>query len=54
MQRTFVKDLPSLIGQRATVNGFVEAVRDQKRMQFVIGRHITAGVQAIPHKKITT
>ena len=51
MQRTFVKDLPSLIGQRATVNGFVEAVRDQKRMQFVIVRDITGGVQAIHDKK---
>ncbi len=40
-----------MLGQRALVNGFVETVRDQKRMQFVIVRDITGAVQAIHDKR---
>ena len=51
MKRTFVRDLPPLIAQRVRVNGFIEAVRDQKRMQFVILRDMTGAVQAVHDKK---
>jgi aspartyl-tRNA synthetase len=51
MKRTLVRELPALLGQSVTINGFVEAVRDQKRMQFIIVRDITGAVQAIYDKK---
>ena len=38
MDRTMIAELPSRVGERVTVRGWVNAIRDQKRMQFLILR----------------
>jgi aspartyl-tRNA synthetase len=43
--RTLIEELPERVGERVTVRGWVHAVRDQKRMQFVIVRDETGLVQ---------
>jgi aspartyl-tRNA synthetase len=45
--RTLTADLPSHVGERATVRGWVQAVRDQKRVQFVIVRDESGAVQVV-------
>jgi nondiscriminating aspartyl-tRNA synthetase len=45
--RTLIADLPGKIGERVTVRGWVNAVRDQKRVQFVIVRDPTGMAQAV-------
>lgn len=47
MQRTLTADLPAKVGQRAQVRGWVQALRDQKRVQFLILRDETGAVQAV-------
>ncbi len=51
MSRTLVADLQSHIGERVTVRGWVHALRDQKRMQFVILRDETGLAQAVLAKE---
>jgi nondiscriminating aspartyl-tRNA synthetase len=46
MERTLTANLGGKIGQQVTVRGWVNAVRDQKRMQFLIVRDETGLVQA--------
>ena len=46
-RRTLISDLPAKIGERATVRGWVQAVRDQKRVQFVIVRDESGAVQTV-------
>lgn len=48
--RTVVSDLPRCIGQRVTLHGFVDAIRDQKRMRFIILRDPTGKVQVTQSK----
>jgi aspartyl-tRNA synthetase len=36
--RTLIAELPSKVGEQATIRGWVNAVRDQKRMQFIVIR----------------
>jgi aspartyl-tRNA synthetase len=36
--RTLIAELPGKIGERVTIRGWVNALRDQKRMQFVVVR----------------
>jgi aspartyl-tRNA synthetase len=45
--RTLVKDLPSCIGERVTLYGFVDVLRLQKKMQFVVLRDHTGYAQLI-------
>jgi nondiscriminating aspartyl-tRNA synthetase len=45
--RTAIADLQSKIGERVEVRGWVNAVRDQKRVQFVIVRDPTGMAQAV-------
>jgi nondiscriminating aspartyl-tRNA synthetase len=45
--RTPISQLPESVGERATVRGWVQAVRDQKRMQFLILRDETGSAQAV-------
>jgi nondiscriminating aspartyl-tRNA synthetase len=45
--RTPIGDLPGRIGERVQVRGWVNAVRDQKRVQFVIVRDPTGMAQAV-------
>lgn len=47
MARTFIIDLPSKIGEQVTVRGWVQVVRDQKRVQFVVVRDESGLVQAV-------
>jgi nondiscriminating aspartyl-tRNA synthetase len=53
MSRTLIVDLPGSIGQRVTVRGWVNALRDQKRVQFVILRDETGMAQAVLGKDET-
>ncbi len=47
MNRTLISDLPSQVGERATIRGWVQAVRDQKRVQFVVVRDEAGAVQVV-------
>lgn len=49
--RSLVSELPLRIGQRVTLYGFAEAIRDQKRMRFVILRDYTGKVQLTQSKE---
>ena len=42
-----ISELSQRVGERVTVRGWVQAVRDQKRMQFVILRDETGLAQAV-------
>lgn len=50
MKRTLTQQLPTMIGQTVRVAGFVQVVRDQKRMQFVVLRDHTGMVQLFHEK----
>jgi len=45
--RTLIADLPEKVGQQATVRGWVQALRDQKSVQFVIVRDETGLAQVV-------
>jgi len=47
VERTLTADLPTKIGSTATVRGWVQAVRDQKRVQFVVVRDESGAVQVV-------
>ncbi len=47
MERTLIEALPEKLGQQVTVRGWVNALRDQKRVQFVIVRDETGLAQAV-------
>ena len=51
MSRTLVADLHGHIGERVTVRGWVQALRDQKRMQFLILRDETGLAQVVLPKE---
>ncbi len=46
MSRTLIAELPDRIGERVTVRGWAQAVRDQKRIQFVVIRDESGLAQA--------
>ncbi len=50
MNRTLIKDLPEKIGQTVKIQGFVEKVRDQKHVQFVVVREASGSVQVVVEK----
>jgi len=45
MQRTFIGDLRKHIGEKVRIQGFMQTLRDQKKMQFLILRDLTGLVQ---------
>jgi nondiscriminating aspartyl-tRNA synthetase len=45
--RTLIGELPGRVGERVELRGWVNAVRDQKRVQFVIVRDATGMAQAV-------
>lgn len=47
MQRTLVRDLRTAIGQKVCVKGWVQTLRDQKKIQFVIIRDHSGTVQTV-------
>lgn len=51
MQRTLIKELGSKNGEAVRICGWVETVRDQKRMQFLVIRDHTGSTQVI-HEKL--
>jgi nondiscriminating aspartyl-tRNA synthetase len=51
VSRTLIAELPERLGEQVTVRGWVHAVRDQKRMQFVIVRDETGLVQVVLAKE---
>ncbi len=42
MERTAIKDLRSKIGGEVKICGFLQTLRDQKKLQFIIVRDATA------------
>jgi aspartyl-tRNA synthetase len=51
MERTLIEELAGKVGERVNVRGWVHAIRDQKRMQFVIVRDETGLVQVVAPKQ---
>jgi nondiscriminating aspartyl-tRNA synthetase len=49
--RTLISELPEKIGQQATIRGWVQAIRDQKSVQFVIVRDETGQAQVVAPKQ---
>ena len=47
MTRTLISDLPEQIDKQATIRGWVQAIRDQKSVQFVIVRDETGLAQVV-------
>jgi nondiscriminating aspartyl-tRNA synthetase len=45
VKRTLIAELPGKVGKQVTIRGWAQAVRDQKRMQFVIVRDETGLAQ---------
>ena len=50
MERTYIKDLRSKIGQQVKIQGQLQVLRDQKKMQFLVLRDVTGLVQAAFYK----
>ncbi|HLB21881.1 MAG TPA: aspartate--tRNA(Asn) ligase [Solirubrobacteraceae bacterium] len=51
MKRTLIAELPSLIGERVTLRGWVHALRDQKRVQFLVLRDESGLAQVVLAKE---
>ncbi|MEA2151884.1 MAG: hypothetical protein QOI18_117 [Solirubrobacteraceae bacterium] len=51
MKRTLIAELPGLIGQSVRLRGWVHALRDQKRVQFIVLRDETGLAQAVLAKE---
>ncbi|MDI9487081.1 MAG: OB-fold nucleic acid binding domain-containing protein [Bacillota bacterium] len=45
MSRVLIKDIENYINQKITVSGWVETLRDQKKMQFIVLRDHTGKLQ---------
>jgi aspartyl/asparaginyl-tRNA synthetase len=50
MERTLIKDLRSAIGQTVQLKGWLQTLRDQKKIQFLILRDPT-GLAQVAHWK---
>lgn len=50
MERTLIGDLRGKIGQSVTVQGWLQVLRDQKKMQFLVLRDRTGAVQIVVEK----
>jgi nondiscriminating aspartyl-tRNA synthetase len=51
VERTLIEELRGKVGERVTVRGWVQTVRDQKRMQFLVLRDETGLAQAVLPKE---
>jgi len=47
MKRTYLKDLKNYLGQEVIINGFIQVIRDQGGIKFLILRDITGLVQIV-------
>jgi nondiscriminating aspartyl-tRNA synthetase len=50
MERTVIRQLPDLIGKKVRIQGWLQTLRDQKRMAFLVIRDTTGAVQAVHEK----
>ncbi|MBA4421279.1 MAG: aspartate--tRNA(Asn) ligase [Anaerolinea sp.] len=50
MERTLINDLRSQVGQVVTIKGWLQKLRDQKKMQFLVVRDHTGAVQVVFEK----
>lgn len=51
MERTEIKDLPSSVGSRVKIVGFVDTIRNQKKTQFIVVRDRTGKIQAVAFRE---
>ena len=51
MQRSLVKELVGLTGKKVKIQGFVNTIRGQKTMQFVVLRDHTGMVQLVHERE---
>jgi nondiscriminating aspartyl-tRNA synthetase len=51
VKRTLIAELPGLIGERVRVRGWVHALRDQKRVQFIVVRDESGLAQVVLAKE---
>jgi aspartyl-tRNA synthetase len=51
VKRTLIDELPGLIGERVRLRGWVHALRDQKRVQFIVLRDETGLAQVVLAKE---
>jgi len=54
MQRTLIKQLRTKNGETVRICGWVEGLRDQKKMQFLVVRDHTDSVQIVHEKSVNT
>ena len=54
IERTLIKDLSALPDGPVTVTGWVETVRDQKKVQFVVLRDETGALQLVRPRTAAT
>ncbi len=47
MERTYIKDIKSKIGEDIEIKGFVHEIRDQSKIKFIIIRDVTGVIQCI-------
>ena len=50
MKRTLIEDLPGKIGEQVRIRGWVQALRDQKRVQFIVMRDESGLAQVVLSK----
>lgn len=50
MERTSIKELRSVVGETVRINGWLQTLRDQKKLQFLIIRDTTGLVQVVHWK----
>ena len=47
MERTLIKNLKDKIGQETKISGFVQAIRNQGGIKFIVMRDVTGTVQIV-------
>src|SRR3989344_6056334 len=47
MPRTHIKDIPAKLGEKVKIKGFVQTIRDQGSIKFLMVRDVTGLIQAV-------
>ncbi len=47
MERTHIKDVPTMVGETVKISGFVHAIRNQGSIKFIILRDVTGLIQSV-------
>jgi aspartyl/asparaginyl-tRNA synthetase len=50
MERTLIGDLQSTLGQSVKIQGWLQTLRNQKKMQFLVVRDLTGAVQVVSER----